>query len=100
MTGPTLFELQPIFDGPGIEPCDLKPLAGQLLAVYDLMLDGEYRSLRTIADAIGCASEAGVSARLRDLRKARNGAHTIVRRRIEQERRTYEYKLIPRGTQP
>lgn len=36
-------------------------------AVYDLMQDGRWRTLREIVDGIGAISEAGVSARLRDL---------------------------------
>lgn len=36
--------------------------------VYTLMSDGQYRTLREIADHCGI-SEAGASARLRDLRK-------------------------------
>lgn len=55
-------------------------LATSLERVRQVMLDGQWRTLRTIADAVG-ASEAGVSARLRDLRKGKYGAHRVESRR-------------------
>lgn len=100
MSGPTLFELKPIFDGPGLNEDDTKRLTGQLKDVFELMLDGNYRSLAAIRAAIGAYSEAGISARLRDLRKTRNGGHTVVRRRVGEGRGLYEYRLVPRGAKP
>lgn len=99
MTGPTLFELKPLFDGPGLEPFDIDRLNGQMRKAWDLMSDGQYRSLRTIAASIG-SSEAGASARMRDFRKQKFGAHSVVRRRVGEGRGTFEYKLIPRGSTP
>lgn len=93
LTEVSLFDLPPRFDGPGLTLKDLHHLSGQLAAVYELMRDGEYRSLRAIAATLGGVSEAGVSARLRDLRKPRFGKHEVVRRRVG-DTRTYEYKLI------
>lgn len=46
---------------------DGKRLGKQLARVRALMLDGVWRSLREISDAVG-SPEASVSARLRDLR--------------------------------
>lgn len=70
-----------LFDGPGIEPQDEVRLSGQLLRVKALMSDGRWRTLRDIAERVG-GSEAGVSARLRDLRKQRFGSLSIERRRV------------------
>lgn len=57
-------------------------LSGQLDRVRDLMADGDWRTLAEIATAVG-GSEAGVSARLRDLRKDRFGGHVVERKRID-----------------
>jgi biotin operon repressor len=59
---------------------DAERLGTQLVRVLALMRDGEWRTLRQIADAVG-GSEAGVSARLRDLRKTRHGGYTVDRER-------------------
>lgn len=47
---------------------DRERLGDQFLRVWDLMIDGHWRSLRQISDATG-DPEASVSARLRDVRK-------------------------------
>lgn len=47
---------------------DRERLGEQYLRVWDLMIDGQWRSLRQISDATG-DPEASVSARLRDVRK-------------------------------
>lgn len=74
MSGPT-------FDGATFEPAaDGARLAGQLERVLALMRDGEWRTLAEIAAAVG-GSEAGVSARLRDLRKPRFGRFWVDRDR-------------------
>lgn len=70
------------FDGETFDPLrDGARLGGQLLAVKALMSDGRFRTLRDIAGEVG-GSEAGVSARLRDLRKRKFGAHVVNRQRI------------------
>jgi hypothetical protein len=81
---PSLFDTQsrPVFDGDTFEPArDAARLAGQLARVRQLMADGAWRTLREIAIHVG-ASEAGASARLRDLRKARFGGHTVERKYV------------------
>lgn len=79
----TQLELIPHFDGATYEPeHDQKRLSGQLFSVRILMGDGKWRTLREIQAIVG-GSEAGVSARLRDLRKPRFGAYTIERRRVD-----------------
>lgn len=71
----------PKFDGKTYNPdLDKVRLSGQLKKVFHLMEDGKYRTLREIADSVQ-GSEAGVSARLRDLRKDRFGAHKIISER-------------------
>lgn len=69
----------PLFDGVTYEPQrDHARLSSQFLAVRDLMLDGKPRTLREIAAVVG-APEASVSARLRDMRKARFGGYEVER---------------------
>jgi hypothetical protein len=58
--------------------------------VYKLMTDGAWHTLPELAKAVQ-GSEAGVSARLRDLRKARFGGHVVDKRRVEGG--LWEYRL-------
>jgi len=82
------------FDGKTYEPKrDYVRLRGQMLDVYRLMSDGKWRTLREIADVVH-GSEAGVSARLRDLRKSKYGGHTVEREHISAG--LHWYRLIPR----
>jgi hypothetical protein len=69
-------------------------LSRQLAAVLALMSDGEWRTLATITDAVG-GSQAGISARLRDLRKPRYGARVVERRRDKFFPGLYRYRLVP-----
>jgi len=57
---------------------DQDRLKSQLSRVKRLMRDGEWRTLTDIQQAVG-GSEAGISARLRDLRKTRHGSHGLKR---------------------
>lgn len=61
------------------QPCDTERMASQLQRVRALMSDGRWRTLAEIARA-SRASEAGASARLRDLRKF--PCHLTVERRL------------------
>jgi hypothetical protein len=78
-------------------------LGRQLSLVYSLMQDGEWRTLREIASElyqnIGHVSEAGVSARLRDLRKDKFGGHTVERRRVDGCNGLWQYRVIVAGEQ-
>lgn len=56
-------------------------LAGQLERVKVAMLDGQWHTLGELAEVCG-GSEAGISARVRDLRKPKFGGHTVNRRRV------------------
>lgn len=83
---------QKAFDGKTYDPSkDHKRLRGQLGRVHGLMRDGEWRTLRRIANGCG-GSEASVSARLRDLRKPKYGSHVVERRRVSGG--LYEYRLV------
>lgn len=75
-------------------------LKSQLIRVKDLMRDGTWRSLGTIVVRVGGTSEAGVSARLRDLRKPKFGGYLIEKKRLIDAAGTWMYRmLLERGTQ-
>ncbi len=78
------------FDGPDYEPeQDHKRLRGQILDIFELMADGNWRTLREIRFATG-HPEASISAQLRHLRKKRFGGHHVDRRR---EGAKWEYRV-------
>lgn len=73
------------FDGKTYEPKhDHQRLSNTMQAVKGLMLDGKWRTLSAIQRhcAKGTSTQS-VSARLRDLRKARFGGYTVERRRVD-----------------
>lgn len=84
------------FDGETFdEGLDGARLSSLLVKVRTLMADGTWRTLSEICAAIGAGSEAGVSARLRDLRKEQFGGYTVERRRRGDGRRgLWEYRLL------
>jgi len=70
------------FDGETFDRArDGARLTGQLRRVYDVMRDGQWRTIGEIANAV-LGSEAAVSARLRDLRKPRFGAYRVERQYV------------------
>lgn len=74
---------------------DLSRLNAQARRVADVMLDGQWRTLREVSTATG-DPEASVSARLRDLRKPQNGRHEVKRRRrasLDATDGVWEYRL-------
>lgn len=89
-------EPAPPFGGRTYDPAaDGQRLKGQLARVLDVMKDGEWRTLRQIADATG-DPEASVSARLRDFRKAPFGGHEMDAERVpapDRPRGTWRYRL-------
>lgn len=86
------------FDGETYDPDrDHDRLSKSLVAVRDLMLDGSWRTLAAIADSIG-SPEASVSARLRDLRKAKFGAYIVDRRYVSKG--LWEYHVERRVIEP
>lgn len=89
------------FSGPAYDPAlDHTRLKGQLLAIFNLMRDGRWRTLSEIATATR-EPEASVSAQLRHLRKPKYGSW-----KVEKRRRTYplgqggwEYQVLPGNPQ-
>lgn len=85
--------LIPVFDGATFDPTlDQERLSTQLSRVRKLMADGRWRTLGAIQREAG-GSEAGISARLRDLRKPRNGGLNVERRRVEGGLWEYRVKI-------
>ncbi len=89
------------FDGVTYEPkFDATRLRGEMARVYDTISGTRFGirrpwwTLAEIRDATG-APEASISARLRDLRKARFGSHTVNRRRRgDPSKGVFEYQLL------
>lgn len=92
---PTLFEGGMLFDGETFDPAlDEKRLKSLLGRVFEYMRKGEWHTLYEIK--MNCkGSEAGVSARLRDLRKQRFGSYTVERRRVHKG--LWQYRLKGAG---
>jgi uncharacterized protein (DUF1778 family) len=69
----------------------------QMATVFDLMRDGQWRSLPEIAVAIGApdASIPSIGARLRDLRKAQYGSHVVDKH--QRQPGYWEYQLALQG---
>lgn len=73
---------------------DKERLSNQLNKVKELMSDGKWRTINQIKDSVG-GSEAGISARLRDLRKERFGGYVVSRRRYGvKSYGLWEYQLV------
>lgn len=70
---------------------DAVRLTGQYLEVFDLMRDGQWRTLQQISQATG-HPEASISARLRDFRKERFGRHEV--ERVFVSRGLFRYRLL------
>lgn len=77
----------PMFEGPHLEAADHERLATALERVRAYLADGSWRTLAEIAAACGC-SEAGASARLRQLRAE---GHQVDRR--NRGRGLHEYRV-------
>ncbi len=82
------------FDGTTYQPQrDHKRLSGQLAQVYSVMANHYlWYSLKELTTICG-GSEAGISARIRDLRKPKFGSH-IVQKRCNPNG-LWEYRLLP-----
>lgn len=83
------------FNGSDYEPeFDDQRLRGQIKRIYDLMIDGQWRTLAEIEQATS-DPPASISAQLRHLRKKRFGAHDIEKRaRGDRHIGLFEYRLI------
>lgn len=64
----------------------------QIEQVKAFLLNG-WTDLYIMAKTLG-ASDAGISARVRDLRKPEYGGHNVVKRKIP-HRRSYQYRILP-----
>ena len=82
-----------LFDGPDINAADTIRLTGQLKGVFTILSDGEWHTLREIA-VFAHGSEAGCSARIRDLRKPKFGGYTIERKRATENGGTWLYRMV------
>lgn len=84
-----------LFDGPHLSHSDDVRLGRCLAAVRDIMADGQWRTFDEIQALLHrreiVASEAGVSARLRDLRKPKFGGMAVEKRRRTEG--VWEYRL-------
>lgn len=82
------------FDGATFEAAlDLSRLSNQLEKVKAVLLTGKWFTLGELQGLCG-GSEAGCSARLRDLRKTKFGGYTVEsRRRGEPKAGLFEYRL-------
>jgi len=89
------------FDGPDYNPAyDEDRLTKQIGKVYDLMIDGNWRTLSEISMAIK-EPEASISAQLRHLRKPKFGSYIIKKqRRGDPCQGLWEYRLLMPGLKP
>lgn len=88
----------PKFDGKTFDAdLDGERLATAMDRVYCLMIDGQWRTLPEISSKCGC-SEAGASARLRDLRKEQFQADYpnagVESRRKKDADGVWEYRML------
>lgn len=83
------------FNGPAYDPAlDRDRLSGQIQRIFELVRDGQWRTLSEIAATTG-DPEASVSAQLRHLRKPRFGAYVVEKRRRGLETAgLWEYRLL------
>lgn len=94
------------FDGETVLAIDIPRLAGQISKVFELMKDGEFRTLAQIARVCNCL-ETSAGARLRDLRKVRFGGHQVISRQVSahlgvstRSSLLYEYQLVLNNGRP
>lgn len=79
MTTQTDFTFTPRFDGATYDHArDHERLGKQMQAVYEVLRDGGWHTLSELSERTGYP-EASISARMRDLRKAKFGGHRIER---------------------
>lgn len=77
-----LIDWSPRFDGADYDPArDQVRLTAQQQRLLDLMIDGQWRTLRQIEAATGIP-QASASAQLRHLRRPKFGAYTVDREHL------------------
>tara|TARA_Y100000310_G_scaffold341967_1_gene443125 strand:- start:5377 stop:5703 length:327 start_codon:yes stop_codon:yes gene_type:complete len=83
----------PHFNGPDYIPSkDHKRLTTQKDRIKSLMIDGTWRSLSDIREALGYP-EASISAQLRHLKKGKFGGYCLEKRRSKNQEGLFEYKI-------
>jgi CRISPR/Cas system-associated protein Cas7 (RAMP superfamily) len=84
------------FNGPAYDPeVDDERLTSQYERIFDLMKDGEWRTIREIAAALTKDAESSISAQLRHMRKAHFGSHNVDRMVTgKQGTGLYSYRLV------
>lgn len=81
-----------LFDGSDyVAPRDDKRLTAQMERIFNLMQDGQFRTLKEIAERTQ-DPEASISAQLRHFRKARFGSHTLNKKYLGNG--LYSYQLV------
>lgn len=89
-------QLDMVFDGRTYDhDRDGSRLNAQFLRVFNLMRDGQWRTLEMISAATG-DPPASVSARLRDMRKTKFGSHSVNRKYVSDG--LWTYQLEPAGS--
>ena len=86
--------MRPYFDGCTYsKKHDLVRLNGQINRIYNLMKDGEWRTLSEIENKTN-DQQASISAQLRNLRKERFGSYTVEKRpRGNRDNGLFEYRV-------
>ena len=85
----------PHFDGRTyVAELDHTRLTTQLARVKDVLSDGKWYSLGQLS-LLANGPEASIGARLRDLRKARFGGHTVDRKRSSRGYFLYRLEIQP-----
>ncbi len=70
-------------------------LDNQMFKVFNLMKDGQWRTLREISTTIN-EPESSISAQLRHLKKPRFGGYVVIHRpKKDRSQGLYEYRLFP-----
>lgn len=82
------------FDGADISAKeDTARLTKQIGRIYNLMIDGKWRTLEEIEKATG-DPQASISAQLRNLRKKRFGGYQVFRQpKGDRKKGLYEYRM-------
>lgn len=81
-----------MFGGETYNPArDGQRLVGQLERVFAVMSDGAWHTLAELTARCG-GTEAAISARVRDFRKAKFGGHEVERQYVAQG--LYKYRLV------
>lgn len=85
-------------EAPNWTPADKKRAAVQRESVWNVMRDGEWRSLAQL-HLLTSHPESSISARLRDFRKEEHGGHLVERRMKKDGGGAREYRIQPKKGQ-